>query len=199
MVRDGVGDAHPTVYLVTEESISVRSRGFSTGSRSAAAAVSRSPVGSDKNGRRQALRLHCLAGYRSRSQLNCVISSQAVMPSELNRTVDNRSIDWKQEIVFFTILQETAQDTIPLLFGDTAGCPMFGRHCSSHLCERNLGEQDGVLRIWIADLPHPRTPRFVSVAFYQGTGIEVVIGHALGPRCSRMTSPRVGPAACARI
>lgn len=94
-------------------------------------------VGSHKDGKRQALRLHCLTGYRSRSQLNSVISAQAVMPSELNRAVNNRSIDWKQEVMFFTILQETAQDPIPLLFGDTARCPMFGRHRSSHLCERN--------------------------------------------------------------
>jgi hypothetical protein len=46
---------------------------------------------------------------------------------------------------------------------------------------------------------YPGASRYVGIAFYQGAGIEVVIGHGFVPRCSWIMSLREGPAAGARI
>jgi hypothetical protein len=44
-------------------------------------------------------------------------------------------------------------------------------------------------------LANPAAAGFVSVALYEGTSVEVVVGQGLGPRCSRMISLMEGPAA----
>lgn len=101
--------------------------------------------------------------------------------------------------VFCTILQEAAQHPISLLSGDAPRRPVFGRQSGSHLSERDLGNQDGVLRMGIGDSPYPRTARLICVAFHHGAGIKIVIGHGAVPRCSRMISLSEEPGACVRI
>jgi hypothetical protein len=105
------------------------------------------------------------------------------------------AIHHEEHKVFLTVLQKSAQGPIPLLLRDAARSPLFCPECRGHLCECDLCQQDGVLGLRIGELSNPGTSWLIGVAFDDGTGIEVVVCHGYGLRCSLIRSLREGPAA----
>ncbi len=145
--------------------------------------------------KRQILGLQCLTGHQGSCQLNSIVTTQAVDLSQIDGAADDLSVHWKEEEVFITILEEAAKGPIHLLLGDAPRRAVFGRQSSGHLCQSDLGEENSVLNMEVGDLADPAASGFVSVALYEGTSVEVVVGQGLGPRCSRMISLMEGPAA----
>src|SRR5262245_37806810 len=60
-------------------------------------------------------------------------------------------------------------------------------------------EQNRVCCRGLCDLPDPGAAGFIGIAFHQGAGVDVIIGHNASPRWAWMTSLSDGPDACERM
>jgi hypothetical protein len=152
-------------------------------------------VTGDKDRKRQILRFQSLASHQGGRQLNGIVPAQSMILGQLYCTIDHNPVNRKDEKAVSTILEEAAQCSISLLPGDAARRPVLGSQSSSYLCQANLSNKYRVLSKGISDLSNPGAAGLVGVALDQSTGIEIVVGHDFGPRCSKMISLREEPAA----
>ena len=61
-----------------------------------------------------------------------------------------------------------------MFLGNTAGRAVFRCQSSGYFGERNLCEENAVVRRQINDLANPIAPWFIGVALDERTGIEVI-------------------------
>src|SRR5215510_4570800 len=110
--------------------------------RKALGGRSRQEVGVSSNeGRgREVLGLDCVTRDESRRQLDSIIPTQAVALGEIDRTVDDWTINREQQKVFGTILQEATQDAVALLLGKAARRSRFCRQSRRHFGKSDVGE-----------------------------------------------------------
>jgi len=59
----------------------------------------------------------------------------------------------------------------------------------------HLSQEHGITGARLTQIPDPCAANLVHIAFDQGTGIEIIIGHNVVPRCSMMIALSEGPGA----
>src|SRR5215510_8710105 len=111
-----------------------------------------------------------------------------MVQGQIDSPVNNGAIDCYKLVVGRAVIQKEGYCIIAFFYSDTVRSAVFGGDCGSDLSERDFAEDNGVSSLGISQRFDPSGASFWTVTFNYSTGVQIIMAHFLGLRCSRMIS-----------